>query len=88
MQPTEISYDQALKSFDSLASNSVCNGGRALIRQVLKIGLAEGLDEEGIVQDIANRLHTSREDVVKALTKRRHPRLYAVPVPPRIKLIK
>jgi hypothetical protein len=71
MPPTEYSYEQALRSFDSLSSHTTCNGGRVLLRKVLKIGLAEGIGDETMVQDVIGRINVGR-DKVEAMLKECH----------------
>ncbi len=67
MPEPKFSYEQALKSFDSLASNTGCHGGRKLLRRVLAIGLAEGKEGDEIAQNIADRMGVSRDEVITAL---------------------
>ena len=64
------SYEQALRSFDSLANND-SGGGLALIRRIVKNYTTDTKSEEQILQNIADKLGVSREDLQKRLERSR-----------------
>jgi len=66
--PSDFSYRDALKSFESIPAHGVTSICRKLFRVILEIGQAEGISQKQIAKDISDRLKTDRDTIADKLS--------------------